>query len=239
MTNQNTVIQSSDFFQISIYQTILFIKTTLRSSVKLHDQMLHGILHAPMRFFFLIPAASILDTFSDHLNAVDENVPQFVQNGIFVVIKMLSALLIIVIVDPPMLAAILCAAILLFFIIKFHARASRHLGRLSGSCKFTLRMSIIMQIDIYFWFTAYSSVLSHLTATINGLTTIRTRNIQIQLINEFHGLQNVHSAMWQLVQSGKAARDLWMDLICFLFVTVVTFTYLIYHKSEKFLLKSI
>lgn len=122
-------------FQISIYQAILFIKTSLRSSTILHNQMLHGVLYAPMHFFRLSSAASILDSFSDDLNALDENVPQFVQKGILVVMSMLNALLIIVIVDPQMLGAILCAAILLYFIIKFHAKASQDLERFSGSCK--------------------------------------------------------------------------------------------------------
>lgn len=43
-----------------------------------------------------------------------------------------------------------------------------------------------------------SPVFSHLTATINGLATIRARNIQNILSNEFDRLQDAHSAVWQL-----------------------------------------
>lgn len=75
---------------------------------------------------------------------------------------------------------------------------------------------------------------SHLTATINGLTTIRARNIQTKLINEFDELQNVHSAVWQLAMTANTACGLWMDCVSTLFVASVTFSFIILYESELF-----
>lgn len=50
---------------------------------------------------------------------------------------------------------------------------------------------------------AKSPVFSHLTATLLGISTIRSRGLQNNLAKEFDTLQDVHSGTWQLAVSGK------------------------------------
>lgn len=84
----------------------------------------------------------------------------------------------------------------------------------------------------YAFSTGRSPVFSHLTATINGLATIRARNIQGKLANEFDNLQDVHSAVWQLTSAANTACGLWMDCISSAFVATVTFSFIILFESE-------
>lgn len=47
-------------------------------------------------------------------------------------------------------------------------------------------------------FLAKSPIFSHLTATLLGISTIRSRGLQPQLVKEFDSLQDGHSGTWQL-----------------------------------------
>lgn len=112
-----------------------------------------------------------------------------------------------------------------------------------------------------------SPVFSHLTATINGLATIRARNIQskyewnspffgmmifinkyfschfywleAKLASEFDGLQDVHSAVWQLAITSNTACGLWMDCVSTAFVASVTFSFIILYERESIFLREI
>lgn len=71
-----------------------------------------------------------------------------------------------------------------------------------------------------------------MTASINGLATIRARNIQQEIIHEFDGLQDVHTGVWHLTMSSNAASGLWMDIVSTLFVGCVTFSFIIMYSGE-------
>lgn len=72
---------------------------------------------------------------------------------------------------------------------------------------------------------------SHLTATINGLSTIRARGIQNKLVNEFDALQDVHSATWHLTTAANEACGLWMDGVSTAFLAAVAFSFIIFYGS--------
>lgn len=73
---------------------------------------------------------------------------------------------------------------------------------------------------------------SHLTATISGLSTIRARDIQQELSDEFDNLQDVHSAIWQLTMSASAALGLWLDMVSTAFIGCLTFSFVIFYNSK-------
>lgn len=58
------------------------------------------------------------------------------------------------------------------------------------------------------------------------MSTIRSRNLQKYLINEFDNLQNVHSPVWQLVMSSSTALGFWLDCVSIAFVGCVTFSFI-------------
>lgn len=84
----------------------------------------------------------------------------------------------------------------------------------------------------YDGFSGRSPVFSHLTATISGLATIRARNIQQELVDEFDGLQDIHSAVWQLATSSNTACGLWLDVVSTAFIACVTFSFIVLYESK-------
>lgn len=95
-----------------------------------------------------------------------------------------------------------------------------------------LKKKINVQLSKYLYRVGRSPVFSHLTSTINGLATIRARNIQEKLAIEFDALQDVHSAVWQLATTANTACGLWMDLVSTAFVASVTFSFIILFAGE-------
>lgn len=77
-----------------------------------------------------------------------------------------------------------------------------------------------------------SPVFSHLSASLNGISTIRASNLETQVCNEFDDLQDVHSATWHLAVAANSALGLWLDIVSASFITCVTFSFIIMNESK-------
>lgn len=77
-----------------------------------------------------------------------------------------------------------------------------------------------------------SPVFSHLSASLTGISTIRSCGLQSRLAGEFDALQDVHSGVWQLTMSANTALGLWLDCVSTAFVACVTFSYIILYDGE-------
>ena len=76
-------------------------------------------------------------------------------------------------------------------------------------------------------FLGRSPVFSHLSASLSGIATIRSRNLQDTVAKEFDQLQDVHSGVWQLTMASNTALGLWLDCVSCCFLTAVTFSFII------------
>ncbi|ENN75124.1 hypothetical protein YQE_08304, partial [Dendroctonus ponderosae] len=74
---------------------------------------------------------------------------------------------------------------------------------------------------------AKSPVFSHITSTLNGLTTIRASQAEIPLIKEFDEHQNVHTSAWFFTIMCMVSFGLWLDIVCLIFIFVVTFGFVV------------
>lgn len=79
---------------------------------------------------------------------------------------------------------------------------------------------------------AKSPVFSHLTATLLGISTIRSRDLQSHLAKEFDTLQDVHSGTWQLAVSANTALGLWLDFVSTAFVACVTYSFIVLYDGK-------
>lgn len=103
---------------------------------------------------------------------------------------------------------------------------------------------------MYFFIKAKSPVFCQMTSTILGITTIRASNMALELTNEFDELQNIHSGVWQTLQSIntgmyiclnsnifntwlhrlifvlKTALGLWLDCISSTFVGLICYSFI-------------
>lgn len=83
-------------------------------------------------------------------------------------------------------------------------------------------------------FSAKSPVFSHVNATLNGLTTIRSCGQQIEkrLIQEFDRYQNDHSGAWFLTITTSVIFSIFLDVLLVIFVAVVTFSFILLNDGN-------
>lgn len=89
--------------------------------------------------------------------------------------------------------------------------------------------------NFYHILSARSPVFAHLNASLQGLTSIRSNGAEKILVEEFDKLQDVHSSSWFMFLYASRAFSLWLDLICTLFIGVVTFSFVILEQGKKFI----
>ncbi|KAI8129034.1 putative multidrug resistance-associated protein lethal(2)03659 [Lucilia cuprina] len=217
-TNQPTVLTTYECLYIygaliiavvvmTTFRGFLFFKICMHASKVLHDRMFCSILNATMRFFDQNPSGRILNRFSKDMGAIDEFLPKAMMDFIQIALVMFGILIVICIVNPILLLAIFIVAIIDMLILKVYLRPSQDLKRLEGICR--------------------SPVFSHLSATLSGIATIRSRNLQDTVAKEFDNLQDVHSSIWQLTMASNTALGLWLDCVSCCFLTSVTFSFIL------------
>ena len=92
----------------------------------------------------------------------------------------------------------------------------------------------IISIPLFIsYFSARSPVFSHLSASLQGLHTIRALRVQKRFIKEFDTHQDLHSEAWFLFISTTGWFASKLDWICAIFVTVVAFSSVISVKGEQ------
>ncbi|XP_037896202.1 multidrug resistance-associated protein 4 [Glossina fuscipes] len=192
---------------MTIFRGFLFFKVCMHASKILHDRMFYSILHAVMKFFDSNPSGRILNRFSKDMGAIDEFLPKAMMDFIQIALVMIGILIVICVVNPILMAAIAIVTVLDILILRLYLRPSQDLKRLEGICR--------------------SPVFSHLSSSLSGLATIRSRNLHKIVIREFDDLQNVHSAVWQLTMAANTALGLWLDCVSCCFLTSVTFSFIV------------
>ena len=71
--------------------------------------------------------------------------------------------------------------------------------------------------------SARSPVFSHLSASLQGLQTIRAFSVQNKFIEEFDNHQNLHTEAWFLFLATSRWLAIRLDWLCAMFVTAVSF----------------
>lgn len=74
---------------------------------------------------------------------------------------------------------------------------------------------------------------SHTTTSIEGLTTIRAFQAQPQLICEFDYHQDKNTSASFLFLATTRGFAFWLDLICFLYITSVVYSFLLLGKGKN------
>ena len=153
-----------------------FYYVVLQASRRLHNKMLHRIVHTPIRFFDTNPSGRILNRFSKDIGFLDEQLPRFFYDFWQFATYQLSI-------------AVATCAVQVFMIIPFifagiATLASRHLYlRTSTQIK---RIESIARSPLY----------SHISLALQGLCTIRALRIEDRITQDFHYLQDNHTRAW-------------------------------------------
>lgn len=82
---------------------------------------------------------------------------------------------------------------------------------------------IVVPLFLWHVFSARSPVFSHLSASLQGLHTIRAMRVQEKFCEEFDNHQNLHTESWFLFLSSSRWLAIRLDWMCAVFVTAVSF----------------
>ena len=143
-----------------------FLLICLRCAERLHDRMVVAILQAPVLFFDSNPVGRILNRFSKDIGCLDEMLPKTFLASIQRVLLAFVSIIIPTVSNPWLLLIVVPLTIVVMYISKYYLKTSRDLKRLESIC--------------------CSPVFSHISETLNGLDTIRTRGRQRDFVDQFN-----------------------------------------------------
>ncbi|XP_051862486.1 probable multidrug resistance-associated protein lethal(2)03659 isoform X2 [Drosophila albomicans] len=191
----------------TLVRTLLFYKLAMRSSKKLHNSMFRGITNAAMYFFNTNPSGRILNRFSKDLGQIDELLPTVMLDVVQIFLTLTGIIVVICITNPYYLLLTLGLGVIFYYIREFYLKTSRDVKRLEA--------------------VARSPIYSHLSASLNGLPTIRALGAQKTLIAEFDNLQDLHSSGYYTFLSTNRAFGYYLDLFCSLYIVIIIINYFI------------
>ncbi|XP_019616414.1 PREDICTED: multidrug resistance-associated protein 4-like [Branchiostoma belcheri] len=176
---------------------------TIQSSKNLHNDMFNAIIRAPIRFFDTNPVGRVLNRFTKDVGMLDEMFPwtftDFTKSGLSIV----GTIILVGIINPWVFIPTLPLLLFFLYIRKYYLSTSRDIKRLEG--------------------TTRSPVFSHLSATLQGLWTIRAFGAQESFKQEFDAHQDLHSEAWFLYLACARWVSVRLDFLAALFVTAVAF----------------
>ncbi|XP_044268134.1 probable multidrug resistance-associated protein lethal(2)03659 [Tribolium madens] len=210
LTPNNCIYIHSSFIVFLIVATITrslsFFKVCMRASRNLHNNMFLGVVHATMRFFNTNPSGRILNRFSKDMGSIDETLPQSITDTLQVGLNVLSITIVLSSINPWIIipTAVIFVVFYLFKVI--FLATSRNLKRMEG--------------------TTRSPVFSHLSQSLQGLSTIRAFNAQETLRLEFDNHQDLHSSTYHMFIATSRTFAFWLDVNCILYISLVILSFL-------------
>ncbi|XP_055867950.1 ATP-binding cassette sub-family C member 4-like isoform X5 [Biomphalaria glabrata] len=189
-------------FLFGLARALLFFKIAVDASQTLHNMMFARILRSPISFFDSNPVGRILNRFSKDVGHMDDLLPVTFFDFIQCALLILGIVLVAGIVNPYVFIPTVPLAICFVLVRKYYLQTSRSIKRLEG--------------------TTRSPVFSYLSATLQGLHTIRSMNMEQKFMEEFDAYQDKHSEAWFLFLATSRWLAVRLDWLCALFVTAVT-----------------
>ena len=150
-----------------------FLLVSLRCSERLHDKMVLAVLQAPVLFFDSNPVGRIMNRFSKDIGYLDEVLPKTFLMSIQLTLILLTGILVPVVTNPWLLFAVVPLSVFALYTTRYYLKTSRELKRLESICR--------------------SPVFSHISETLDGLDTIRTRGRQREFVHRFYRYLQLYS----------------------------------------------
>ncbi|CAH2068680.1 unnamed protein product, partial [Iphiclides podalirius] len=197
---------------VSLLRSFMFFSMAMSASTRLHNNMFASITRAPMRFFHTNPSGRILNRFSKDMGAVDEVLPSALLDVLQIGLSLIGIVVVVAIVNWWLLVPTLAIGVIFYGLRIVYLASSRSIKRLEGVTR--------------------SPVFSHLNASLQGITTIRAFGAQEALIREFDHHQDLHSSAWYLFIASSRAFGFWLDLVCVVYIAIVTLSFLVFDQNE-------
>ncbi|XP_039765386.1 multidrug resistance-associated protein 4 isoform X2 [Pararge aegeria] len=195
-------------------RAFMFFKVCMTASRNLHNDMFHSMLRGVMRFFDTNSSGRILNRFSKDIGALDELLPRFLLECIQIYLVMFSILALNAAALVWTLLPTTIILLLFYVILQIYLKSAQSIKRLEG--------------------TTRSPVFSHMSATLNGISTIRSSGAQQRLIQEFDLFQDIHTSTWSSYLASGVTLGFWLDIICVLYLTIVIVAFLVIDSKTIF-----
>ncbi|EAT32568.1 AAEL015290-PA [Aedes aegypti] len=201
---------------LSLNRSFSFFYLCLRASIRLHDQLFRGITRATMYFFNTNPSGRILNRFSRDIGCIDIFLPSAMMDCILFFVEFTAIISLVAIVNYWLLLPTAVMGVLFYGLRHIYTNTARSIKRVEALTR--------------------SPIFSHANASFQGLTTIRAFGAEKILAYEFDKHQDLNTSAWYLFLATTRAFALWLELVCVLYIAVVTFSFLMMENSK---LKSI
>ncbi|KAL0104939.1 hypothetical protein PUN28_016527 [Cardiocondyla obscurior] len=192
---------------VTLIRSWAFFCTCMRASMRLHDRMFRSISRATMRFFNTNTSGRVLNRFSKDMGAVDEMLPTALIDCIQIGLSLLGIIVVVAIANVWLLIPTVLVGIVFYYLRIFYLATSRSVKRLEGITR--------------------SPVFAHLSATLQGLPTIRAFGAEAILTKEFDNHQDLHSSAWYIFIASSRAFGFWLDVFCVVYIMLVTLSFLV------------
>ncbi|XP_063393657.1 ATP-binding cassette subfamily C member 4-like [Cydia fagiglandana] len=195
-------------------RAFMFFKVCMTASRNLHNDMFHSMLRGVMRFFDTNSSGRILNRFSKDIGSLDELLPRFLLECIQIYLVMFSILALNAAALVWTLLPTTIILLLFYVILQIYLKSAQSIKRLEG--------------------TTRSPVFSHMAATLNGISTIRSAGAQERLIKEFDRFQDIHTSTWTSYLASGVTLGFWLDFICVIYLAIVIIAFLVIDSKTIF-----
>ncbi|KAK3702318.1 hypothetical protein RRG08_008706 [Elysia crispata] len=205
-TYQNLYIYTgiiAALFVSALVRAFLFFRLAVVAGETLHNNMFSRILRTVMGFFDTNPVGRVLNRFSKDTGQVDDLLPWTMFDVLQNALQTVGIVVAAAIFNPWVLIPVLPLLVVLVLIRRYYVQTSRSVKRLES--------------------TTRSPVFSHLSASLQGLHTIRAMHMEQKLSTEFNAHQDLHTEAWFLFLSTSRWLGIRMDILSVVFIACVVY----------------
>ncbi|CAG9863422.1 unnamed protein product [Phyllotreta striolata] len=195
-------------------RSFLYYNICMKASKVLHNTMFSNVLQAPMRFFDTNASGRILSRFSKDMGVLDELLPRSLIDTIQVFMLMTGILIMVFIVTPWMIGPTIVLGIMFYWFRVVYLKTAQAVKRLEG--------------------TTRAPVFSHVSATLYGISTIRSASAQQMVTKEFDILQNQHTSTWFLFLVSSISFGFYLDVISTTFLALLAYQFVFFDNGESY-----
>ncbi|XP_025405411.1 probable multidrug resistance-associated protein lethal(2)03659 isoform X2 [Sipha flava] len=190
-----------------LISSAVFVSMCTNSSVNLHDKMYNAVTRATMAFFNSNSSGTILNRFSKDIGDIDDVLSSVLLDCIKMSMLLLGIIFVVGLANIYLMIPTFFIGLIFYYIRRIYLPTARRVKRLEGVTR--------------------SPVFSHMNESLQGLITIRAYKAEDMLFREFDKHQDLHSSAWYSFISTNQAFGLWLDTVCYFYICIVIFSFLI------------
>uniref|UniRef100_A0A914ZN19 ABC transmembrane type-1 domain-containing protein n=1 Tax=Parascaris univalens TaxID=6257 RepID=A0A914ZN19_PARUN len=188
---------------VSVARSVWFRLVQVSAARLLHDMMFTAVVKAKVIFFDTNPIGRILNRFSKDVGTMDDQLSFAFFDFFTGTLNFLGIVAVTLLINPAVFIPTLPLAFVFFFVRIFYLSSSRDVKRLEA--------------------TTRSPLYSHISASMQGLTTVRAFSNESRTLKEYHNRQDVNTSAFFLSLATARWFASSIDWLVAFFITGVAF----------------